>query len=357
VETIHCKTYGIFFNNWEALSDLFQKGVYSRILVIVDENTELHCLPIFREKMPFPFETIVIPEGEAYKNLMTAQFIWDGMIQAGADRHSLCINLGGGVIGDMGGWTAASFMRGMDFIQVPTTLLSMVDASVGGKLAIDFKGLKNLIGLIKDPNAVFIFPEFLNTLSPRELKSGMAEVLKHGLIQDKGYWEKVRKYKSGKAIPWDEWIYESVLIKKAVTEIDPMERGLRKILNYGHTLGHAIESHSLEHDDDPLTHGEAIAIGMICEAFISARKGYLSDSDLHQVTSGILAVFGKGKKELPAFKYLKNSLLKDKKNKGGSVMYSLLEKIGVACYNQEVNEADVIASLDYYNALDFNPNS
>ena len=357
METIHCKTYDIFFNNWEALEGLIKKGAYSKVIVIVDENTELYCLPIFKEKISSPFETIVIPSGEAYKNIQTAQFIWDGMIHAGADRHSLCINLGGGVIGDMGGWTAASFMRGMDFIQVPTTLLSMVDASVGGKLAIDFKGLKNLIGLIKDPLAVFIFPMFLDTLSSRLIRSGMAEVLKHGLIQDKNYWEKVRKFNSEEATPWNEWIYESVLIKKAVTEIDPMERGLRKILNYGHTLGHAIESYSLENDDDPLTHGEAIAVGMICEAFLSVQKGYLSNSEVGVITSGILAVFGKEKKSLPEYTSIKNSLFKDKKNKGGSVMYSLLDTIGSACYNQKVNEADVMASLDYYNALEFNPNS
>jgi 3-dehydroquinate synthase len=273
------------------------------------------------------------------------------MAQVGADRHSLCINLGGGVIGDMGGWTAASYMRGMDFIQIPTTLLSMVDASVGGKLAIDFRGFKNMVGLIMDPQAVIIHSEFLNTLPERLIKSGMAEVLKHGLIADGYYWDHVKEYSNKTTIPWDQWIYESVLIKKKVTEVDPMERGLRKILNFGHTIGHAIESYSLDHDADPLTHGEAIAIGMICESYLSYRSSMISDRALTEITEGILSVFGKEERILPSLNEIKIMLQRDKKNKSGSVMYSLLEKIGKATYNQQVPEEDVIASLQYYNSL------
>jgi 3-dehydroquinate synthase len=324
---------------------------YSRIIVIVDENTEVHCLPLVEPYLGNDYHVIVIPAGENYKNLNTASFIWQEMAQVGADRHSLCINLGGGVIGDMGGWTAASYMRGMDFIQIPTTLLSMVDASVGGKLAIDFRGFKNMVGLIKDPLAVIIHSDFLNTLPERLIKSGMAEVLKHGLIADQYYWDHVKEYGNKTSIPWDQWIYESVLIKKKVTEVDPMERGLRKILNFGHTIGHAIESYSLDHDVDPLTHGEAIAIGMICESYLSMKASMISGQDLSEITQGILSTFGKEKRSLPQMDDIKIMLSRDKKNKGGSVMYSLLEKIGKATYNQQVPEEDVIASLQYYNSL------
>ena len=350
MKPIQCKNYSITFNSWQVLEKAVEAD-YSKIIVIVDENTKKYCLPVIRPHLGSDYHVIVIPAGENYKTLHTASFIWQEMAAIGADRHSLCINLGGGVIGDMGGWTAASYMRGMDFIQVPTTLLSMVDASVGGKLAIDFKGYKNMIGLIKDPLAVIIDSQFLNTLPPRLLKSGMAEVLKHGLIADRYYWDHVKEYNRKVSIPWDQWIYESVLIKKKVTEVDPMERGLRKILNFGHTIGHAIESHSLDHDSDPFTHGEAIAIGMICESFLSHHLSMISDRSLQEITEGIIGVFGKEKKSLPSLNEIKNMLTRDKKNKGGTVMYSLLEKIGKATYNIQVNDDLVEESLRYYQEL------
>jgi len=175
----------------------------------------------------------------------------------------------------------------------------------------------------------------------------MAEVLKHGLIQDRTYWEKVKGYDGNSETDWPTWIYESVLIKKEVTEVDPMERGLRKILNFGHTLGHAIESLSFN-KEEPLMHGEAIAIGMICEAHISFSKGFLSKELLSEIASSIIQLYGKENQYIPSYENLKILLAKDKKNIAGSVMYSLLETIGKANYNQEVKEQDVVASLDYY---------
>ena len=175
----------------------------------------------------------------------------------------------------------------------------------------------------------------------------MAEVLKHGLIQNNSYWEKVKEYQPGSETDWPTWIYESVLIKKEVTEEDPNEKGLRKILNFGHTLGHAIESLSFSHTE-PLMHGEAIAIGMICESYLSYSKGYLSENQLLEISTSIIQLYGKEKEYIPQYKSLKNLLAKDKKNVSGSVMYSLLESIGKANYNQKVSEHDVTASLDYY---------
>ena len=182
MKKIRCKTYLIHINNWEAINDYISDGGYSSVFLIVDNNTLQYCLPLFEEKINTDFHVIVTQSGEEHKTIDSCQYIWDKMIDLGADRHSLCINLGGGVIGDMGGFTAATFMRGMDFIQVPTTLLSQVDASVGGKLGIDYNNYKNLIGIILNPGGVFIFTDFLKTLPYRQLLSGFAEVVKHGLI-------------------------------------------------------------------------------------------------------------------------------------------------------------------------------
>ena len=348
-EKIICKQYEIHFKDWKTLQERVQKN-YSKRIIIVDENTERHCLPVFLSHFEETFSIISIPAGETYKNLTTAQFIWEEMMRLGADRHSLCLNLGGGVIGDMGGWTAASYMRGMEFIQIPTTLLSMVDASVGGKLAVDFQGVKNIIGLIKDPEAVFIFPEFLSTLSGREKRSGFAEILKHGLIADQNYWIKAKEINPNEYANWTEIIYESVIIKKSVTEEDPLERGLRKILNFGHTLGHAIESISFQ-DEDPLLHGEAIAIGMITEGHLSFQLGMLAKTELEQITDSIINLYGHHPKYIPSAVEAMTYMRKDKKNKAGNIRFSLLKAIGKANYDQEASPKQIETALNYYKYL------
>ena len=248
MKKIECNTYDIFINDWSAINQYITTGNFSSIFVIVDDNTLKYCLPLFEEKVNASFRVICIQDGEQHKNIDTCMFIWNKMIELGADRHSLCINLGGGVIGDMGGFVACTFMRGMPFTQVPTTLLSQVDASVGGKLGIDYNDYKNLIGIIQNPGAVFMYTDFLKTLPYRQLLSGFAEIIKHGLIRDKQAFERLTKVESLSNIDWEELIHESVLIKQKVTEEDPYERGLRKILNFGHTLGHAIESNALSND-------------------------------------------------------------------------------------------------------------
>jgi 3-dehydroquinate synthase len=349
LETISCKNYDIHFCDWETLNKMLDKG-YSKKIVIVDENTEIHCLPILHQKSKHEFDIIVIPAGEEYKNIVTAQFIWSEMLRIGADRHSICINLGGGVIGDMGGWTAASFMRGMAFIQVPTTLLSMVDASVGGKLGIDFQGVKNIIGLIKDPKAVFIFTEFLETLSTQLIRSGFAEVIKHGLIQDKKYWDKVKTIDLKTFKEWDEIVYESVLIKKAVTEVDPNEKGIRKILNFGHTIGHAVESLSFNHKT-PLFHGEAIAIGIIIEAHLSYQQKFITEQELNAVSHFLTSLYGIHPEYIPEASEILPLMLKDKKNKGGRIKFSILNKIGQCLYDQEVSLKQIEEALRYYTLL------
>jgi len=214
---IKCKSYSIYLNDWKSLKEFIEKGAYSTLLVLVDENTDLACLPTFKAEIDKEIHVVEIKSGESNKDISTCQKIWDQMLSAGADRHSLCINLGGGVIGDMGGFTAATFMRGMDFIQIPTTLLSQVDASVGGKLGVDYHGYKNLIGIIKPPKAVFIFTEFLNSLPYRHLLSGYAELLKHGLIANQNVYKRLSALISLESVNCETIVKESVINKKNIS--------------------------------------------------------------------------------------------------------------------------------------------
>ncbi len=346
MEIIQCAAYPIFFGQWDQLENQIKEKEYSRIAVVVDENTETHCLPVLREKLNTDVKVIVIPSGERYKNLDTASYIWERMLAMGMDRHGLTLNLGGGVIGDMGGWTASSFMRGMDFIQIPTTLLSMVDASVGGKLGIDFYRVKNMIGLIKDPQAVMIDHEFLKTLPEEELRSGYAEMLKHGLIRDQVYWGKVKDYKVDDADIFS-LIHSSVGIKKEVVETDPQERGLRKVLNFGHTLGHAIETLSFN-TDKPLLHGEAIAIGMVMEAYMSYQKEMISQESFQEIKAAIVDIYGLQEMYRFPISDIMPLLRKDKKNIRGRIMFSLLNGIGTSEFNIEATEEEINSAVAAY---------
>ncbi len=315
-----------------ALSEYLRQHRYPKLAVICDNNTRRHCLPRLIDALPEEFLIIEIPSGEAHKSIHTSSQIWNQLVLARFTRQDLLINLGGGVIGDMGGFAASCYMRGLDFIQIPTTLLSQVDASVGGKLAIDFEGYKNMIGLFQDPKAVLIDPDFLESLPYEELKSGYAEMIKHALIKDKTSWEEMvaasDKWQSYISL---ENIYTSVLIKKAVVQADPKEKGLRKILNFGHTIGHAIESYS-HTIGVPLTHGHAIAIGMMAEAYLSKKLTSLSADNYRTIISYLVSIYG----DVPR-QYLENptaliELMKgDKKNQHDRFNFSLLGGIGV-CY-------------------------
>lgn len=349
MKQINCNTYTIQINNWKAVNDYISAGDYSSLFVIVDNNTFQFCLPLFEEKVNAKFHIILTQSGEENKTLDSCQVIWNKMIQLGADRHSLCINLGGGVIGDMGGFAASTFMRGMDFIQMPTSLLSQVDASVGGKLGVDYDNYKNLIGIIHNPGAVFIFTDFLKTLPYIHLLSGFAEVIKHGLIRDVDQFQKLTQIDSLTNIIWEDLVFESVKIKKAITEIDPKERGIRKVLNFGHTLGHAIESFALS-SKKQLLHGEAIAIGMIMETHLSYQKGYLSLKDAQKVKDKILRLFGHHPTIIPGLESLLDLMAKDKKNKGGVIKFSLLQNLGEGNFDQMVTKEEIDQSILFYKA-------
>ena len=313
----------------------------------MDENTEKYCLYKLYEYLQFRVEIIRIPSGEKHKTIQTCQLVWSALTYHKADRHSLLINLGGGVIGDLGGFCAATFMRGISFIHMPTTLLSMVDSSIGGKLGVDFMGYKNMVGLIKNPSSVIVLPEFLDTLPLDQLKSGYAELLKHGLIADKDTWEVLIQKKDIVSVDFTPIIYESILIKKEVTEQDPNEKGLRKILNFGHTIGHAVESYWLD-SKSPLLHGEAIAIGMISEAYLSYRLDQLSESELFSIRDGLINIYGHHPKFLKPSEKIIALMQSDKKNYGGDIRFSLLKSLGQAIYDISVPHEMIEESFIFY---------
>lgn len=352
MNTLQSISYPIHFNNTlTELVKFIEAGNYSRFFVLTDENTAKHCLPVIRKYIDKldNFDVIEINAGEESKNIDFCIGVWKMLIDFGADRQSLLINLGGGVITDLGGFAASTYKRGIDFVHIPTTLLSQVDASVGGKTGIDLENIKNIIGTFTQPKAVFIEHEFLNTLPPRQILSGLAEMLKHGLIADAGYWEKLKK--SDLQHPSAELVYHSVEIKNKVVIEDPHEKNIRKSLNFGHTIGHAIETYSLMHDENPLTHGEAIAAGMIAEAKLSNIKAGLSDAQLAEVTDTIMDLYPKYELNTSCYETLLGIMRKDKKNHSGNINASLLTKIGHCRIDNICTEDELYASLNYYSAL------
>jgi 3-dehydroquinate synthase len=331
----------------ESLATFFAQNDYSHIAILVDEFTNKYCLPIIQDLLPSNFTKILIKSGEHHKNLATCERVWDRMTQANMDRHSLLVNLGGGVIGDLGGFCASTYKRGIDFIQIPTTLLAQVDASVGGKLGIDFHGLKNHIGVFQLPKAVLIDPKFIDTLSIQQKKSGFAEIIKHCLIRDEQEWNLIRQ-QSFEELDLSKLIAHSVAIKEAVVLEDPKEAGLRKILNFGHTLGHAIETYLLDKGKRKILHGEAIAIGMIAEAFISHQRDLISLQELEEIESYLFENYGRVKLHAEEISKIISLTAQDKKNKGKEIRFSLLTGIGDCGYDIPVSASEMKKAIQYY---------
>lgn len=331
------------------LSGVLAELSFSRLVVLTDSNTQSKCLPLISPVLPADTHYISAPAGEIHKNLDTCTHIWSQMTEAALDRKALMLNLGGGVITDMGGFCASLYKRGIRFVNMPTTLLSQVDASVGGKLGIDFKGLKNHLGVFNEPETVIVAQEFLATLPKAELRSGYAEILKHGLIRDKSYFSKL-KAENWENQEWEKLIYHSVSIKKAVVDADPKEAGLRKILNFGHTIGHAFESYFLD-TKNHLLHGEAIALGMICEGFLSFQKIGFSHQEFDQLAKTLLQIYGKVDFSVDELDPILDLCLQDKKNEGSTLMFSLLTSIGDCTYNIPVNREEIRTAIIHYHNL------
>ncbi|MFI5171246.1 MAG: 3-dehydroquinate synthase [Chitinophagales bacterium] len=338
-----------FHDQVDWIEKLKQKK-YSSIFVLADENTQMLCYPLIKEYIPL-HSLLLITSGEKEKNIDTTKNLWNKLIDGNAERNSLLINLGGGVIGDMGGFVASTYKRGFDFINIPTTLLAQVDASVGGKLGIDHNGIKNIIGVFRDPRAVLICTDFIRTLPPKQIKSGFAEILKHGLISDKKYWDIAKQINLNDFTDWARVIERSVLIKKDIVEQDPFESGLRKILNFGHTIGHAVETWSMQNDEQPLLHGEAIAIGMICEAWLSKEVNNLTENECQEITKTILNYFDKYNISVIPFESIIKIMRSDKKNANGAILFSLLNRIGSCDFNIEVSNDVIKKAIEFYSEL------
>ncbi|MEY3501003.1 MAG: hypothetical protein RL308_2672 [Bacteroidota bacterium] len=353
MQPIQANGYSVIFNEdgYEALNNCLLENNYSNLFIIVDSTTNEFCLP---KLLPYiatelKIEIIEFDAGEANKNIETCIQIWNVLTEFGADRKSLLLNLGGGVVTDLGGFVASTFKRGIDFINIPTTLLSMVDASVGGKTGVDLGNLKNQIGVINTPKMVLIDTTYLETLSQIEMRSGLAEILKHGLIFEKAYWKQFLDLSKIDYADFDQIIFDSIKIKNEIVIQDPNEKGIRKALNFGHTLGHAIESYFLENETKKtLLHGEAIAIGMVLESYISLQKKLISESEYQEIKKVLNAIFDQVVFEEKDINPILELLIHDKKNEYGTIKFVLLDGIGKIIMNQEVdNELIMAAFLDY----------
>lgn len=326
------------------LTLLIKKRNFSKILLLLDENTKQFCYPLI-EALP-EHDTIIVPAGEEYKNLATCESIWQYLTDHHVDRHALVIVVGGGVLGDMGGFCAATYKRGIDFILLPTTLLAQVDASIGGKLGVDFNNYKNHIGVFELPVLTLLYQGFLKTLPAAELRSGYAEVIKHILISDAALWDEIKSLPFNE-LPWENLIRHSVAFKADVIAKDPKEKGLRKILNAGHTIGHALETYFIT-SKKRILHGEAIAIGLIAEGFIATQNNMLSEFELKSITNYIKAIYGTVDISDEQIEAIGKLALQDKKNKDNKILCVLQKGIGNATWDNEISAKDITAALEYY---------
>ena len=335
-----------FTQNIENLNSWLQDFKGQKVFFLVDENTHEHCLPPLLGSLPnlLEYEILEVEPGEETKSLEIAANLWLSLAELGAERSDVIINVGGGVVTDLGGFIASTYKRGIPFINVPTSLLAMVDAAHGGKTGIDLAGAKNLVGTFVNSELCYLEGAFLETLPKAHLKSGFAELLKHGLIADRLHWEEAcRSYPEISG----EMIERSASIKMKIVESDPFEKGARKLLNFGHTVGHAIESFLLD-KGLPILHGEAVAVGMLIEANLSVRFTQLGQEDFEEISQRLDAIYPR----LPLLKQNVDGILKwlkfDKKNTNGELQLSLLRNIGEGVYNISLSEKEVKSAILNY---------
>ena len=331
MSTIKSTSYSIHIGekSLPALAKFLEKNNYKSYFIICDEHTFEFCLPTLLFNVPelHEAEIIELESGEEKKTMDTCLQVWGALTDMGADKHSLIINLGGGVISDLGGFVASTYKRGIDCVNVPTTFLSMVDASVGGKTGVDFEGIKNHIGTTSEPKGIFVNPEFLETLSERQLKNGYAEVAKIALIADKEFWKELKKIKITKELCSEKVITKAIELKNLIVKKDLHETNLRKSLNFGHNIGHALESAMIELKKDIL-HGEAVAAGMIMEAEIASELKKITKAEAKEIIDYLNQIYKKIKISKDTQHLLLKYILHDKKNEGSSLCFSLPKGIG-----------------------------
>lgn len=318
--------------------------------LLTDSIVHTVCYPRFEQVFSQEHHLIILPAGEEHKTLVSCEQLWQQMETAHADKNAVLICLGGGMITDLGGFAASCWKRGIRFIFIPTSLLGMVDAAIGGKTGIDLTFGKNLLGLISLPALVISDTSWLSTLPERELKAGFAECLKHGLVADETYWRRISTTPFNQQ-EWEFVVYRSQLIKSEIVKNDPDEQWMRKILNFGHTIGHALESLSLELQK-PMLHGEAVALGMLLEAELSVNYSELSQSQFREIKSRIEEL----KFEIPSVDFTSNDIVNkfiyylrnDKKNQKNEIRMSLLNKIGKCSFDIPVPEEDILKVITEY---------
>jgi len=320
-----------------------------RIFILADETTQQLCLPLVEGFACLKgAQHITIGATDTHKTLDSLSHVWEALGEGGATRHSLLINIGGGMVTDLGGFAASTFKRGINYINIPTTLLSMVDASVGGKTGINFRGLKNEIGVFNNAETVILDTQFLKTLDQDNILSGYAEMLKHGLISDEKMWAELLNYdlRMKNLESLQRMVAESVAVKQRIVTEDPTEQGIRKALNLGHTAGHAFESFALS--KQPILHGYAVAYGLICELYLSCIKTGFPTDKMHQTVSFIHEHYGKMNITCDDYPQLLEFMTHDKKNVAGVINFTLLGGIGDIRINQYATKDEIYEALDFY---------
>ena len=350
MKSIKSVGYTIYIGNqiFDQLTHFISAQHYSKYIILCDENTLTHCLPLLlQHTQQFEeAEVIEIEPGEQSKSIEIATHIWQTLLDVKADKQTLLINLGGGVVSDLGGFVASTYKRGIDYINIPTSLLAMADASVGGKTGIDFGSIKNSIGTISQPKAVFIYPDFLQTLANNHLKNGLAEVYKIALTCSAPFWKTLSAPKA--AISLEQLITKSVSLKNSIVKKDPTEKNIRKALNFGHTAGHAIEA-TLLGTKSTLLHGEAIIIGIIMESWLSYQKKLMTKSELTEIVSVLIARFKPKAIDKKHIASIIELTLQDKKNKNQQIQAALLKGIGHYQLDVAVSITHIEKAFDFYN--------
>jgi 3-dehydroquinate synthase len=344
---------------FSSVTDYLQKHFNhsNQIFILVDENTKIHCLPGLQSFVPRlrNAEIIEVKSGDVWKSIDSAVHVWSVLSEKKADRDSVLVNLGGGAISDLGGFVAATYKRGITCMNVPTTLLAMTDAAIGGKTAINLNNVKNQIGVFALPRAVFIYTGFLRTLDKHHLLNGIAEIMKYGLILDHGLWKKMSRMNFQTLVNepfkdslWDDLIKKTVITKSDIAEKDFRDMKERKYLNFGHTFGHAFETYSMNGSQDGLTHGHSVALGMICESYLSTLKTGLGQQDLNEIISVITSNYSLFPLSVDSYQKIFDIIKMDKKSIQGKIAFTLLKSPGNAMINQFCTQEMMEEALDFY---------
>jgi len=354
----------------QSLQEAIAQCEHDRVFLLADETTERYCLPVVEGYAVMrDAKRIIIGATDTHKTLESLAHVWEELGQGGATRHTLLINIGGGMVTDLGGFAASTFKRGINYINIPTTLLAMVDASVGGKTGINFNGLKNEIGVFNNASTVILDTQFLKTLDAENIRSGYAEMLKHGLISNEQMWAELLNFdlEQPDLVALRRMVADSVAVKERIVTEDPTEQGIRKALNLGHTVGHAFESFALRtlgtvpsvssaadyrgtvpSVRTPQLHGYFVAFGLICELYLSCIKTGFPTDKMRQTVSFIKEHYGKMTITCDDYPTLLELMTHDKKNVAGTINFTLLGGIGDIRINQNATKEEIYEALDFY---------